>query len=94
MYPDKWFLEKLSQYMTLLSTTINGLNHEIPVYTPYHSNSKSGKNDENLPNLFTEKKKGISFTSATEVKKHKTNLVSLDDQIWGVDLWTMENSTL
>jgi hypothetical protein len=69
--------------MTLLSTTINGLNHEIPVYTPYHSNSKSGKNDENLPNLFTEKKKGISFTSATEVKKHKTNLVSQDDQISG-----------
>jgi hypothetical protein len=32
--------------------------------------------------------------SAMEVKKHKTNLVSLDDQISGVDLWTMENSTL
>jgi hypothetical protein len=37
------------------------------------------------------KKKGHQ---ATEVKKHKTNLVSLDDQISGVELWTIENSTL
>jgi hypothetical protein len=79
--------------MTLLLNTINGLNHGIPVHTPYHSNSKSEKNDENLPNFFFWFFLRHQLTSATEVKKHQTNLVSLDDQISGVDLWTMENST-
>ncbi len=45
--------------------------------------------------LIYPQKKRHQLTSATEVKKQKTNLVSsLDNQISGADLWTMENSTL
>jgi hypothetical protein len=71
--------------MTLLSNTINGLNHGIPVHTPYHSNSKSEKKMMKTCQTYLPKKMASAYFSYRSEEASKlTWLVSLDDQISGV----------